>query len=472
MIRSHQNDVSHVVIIGGGISGLSAAWYLQRSEIPVRCTILEESSRWGGKVITDQLDLDADKPILVDGGPESFVTRKPELWNLGLELGLQEQMIAAGNEMRGIYILDHGIPKAMPTNPVAFIRSNLLSARGKLRLMAEPFISARRDNADESLADFVSRRLGHEALDKFLGPILGGIYNTDPEKQSIMVTSPVMREMERDHGSLVKALFARMSGKRHTPLSTVKPPRFVTFAGGTQKLIDALTDQLDADMRLNAGVSHIEHQGAGYRVFLQDGTCIDADGVILATPANISAKFLGKAQPEAAKLLREIMHSSLGTLTFVFNSADLPAEMPIRSLMIPRRENRLIDAITRTNERVSGRSSETYTLFRVFFGGSRPDTTTMPDNELIALVREELTTLIGIHAEPVATRAYTWPDDYPQAQVGHLELVTAIEKTLPNTLAVAGSSYRGLAVPDCIRNAKEAVNRITVAIQTHQHTYS
>ena len=186
-----------LIIIGGGITGLSAAWEAQKNGISY--ALLEKDSRWGGKVHTEIVEFPEGNAI-IDGGPESFITRKPEAWDLAGELGIQDSVINPGAETRHMYILDSGTPVEVPLAPVKFASSRLMSGGGKLRMMLEPFQPPKADDADESLADFVTRRLGREALDKFIGPILGGIYNTDPETQSILVSHPIMRDMESEYG--------------------------------------------------------------------------------------------------------------------------------------------------------------------------------------------------------------------------------------------------------------------------------
>ena len=187
-----------IVIVGGGITGLSAAWELQKRGI--KFTLLEASDRWGGKVISSKIELNHNAHFLVEGGPDTLITRKPEAWDLANELGMRDQIVNPGSETSGTYVLDNASLHPIPVSASRFLSTPLLTVHGKLRMLAEPFQRARRDNEDESLADFVRRRLGQEALDKFIGPVLGGIYNTDPETQSIMVSSPIMREMEREGG--------------------------------------------------------------------------------------------------------------------------------------------------------------------------------------------------------------------------------------------------------------------------------
>ncbi len=453
--------MKQIVIIGGGISGLSAAWELQQSAQSLQqITVLEQDKRWGGKVLTQTMPGPNGGRFIIDAGPESFVTRKREIWTLTRELGLQDRVIDPGGEATGTYVLDGGKPYPLPLSPGAMIKTPLLSTRGKLRMLAEPFMPRKGDDGDESLADFVSRRLGREALEKFIGPVLGGIYNTDPQAQSILVTSPVMREMERDHRSLVLATIARMRASRKATVEVEPPPsRFIGFEHGAQELIDALVDQLQATMRLNAPVQQVQKADDGYVVILADGERMTADLIIFATPANVTARLLASAAPEAAKLLGQIKHNSIGTISLAYDAAELNLTEPIRGLMIPRREKRRIDAVVWTSAKIPARAPQGYTLLRVFFGGGDPATATMPEAELVSVVTSELQALLGIAATPVDYRVARWPNSYPQAAVGHLDLVNRVEQALPAGLYVTGASYAGLAVPDCVRQGREtAVN--------------
>ncbi|MBN1667350.1 MAG: protoporphyrinogen oxidase, partial [Anaerolineales bacterium] len=247
-----------IIVIGGGISGLSAAWELQQQAGPgLHLTVLEADDGWGGKIATRQIELPGGVAI-IDGGPESFVTRKPEVWELAHELGLGEQLVDPGSETSHMFVLEGGKPVAVPLSPLAFVRTPLLSWRGKLRLLGEPFVPARRDLCDESLAAFASRRLGTEAMEKFIGPILAGIYNTDPHTQSILTTSPIMREMEAEYGGLFKAVIGRMRAARRKDGQGPKIPRFVAFRSGAQELVDALVANLQADLRLSAPATALE----------------------------------------------------------------------------------------------------------------------------------------------------------------------------------------------------------------------
>ena len=448
----------HILIIGGGITGLSTAHEVGRLLPDARLTVIESEARWGGKVLSDTLTVPGGK-VIVEGGAESFVTRKPEVWDLVHELGLQDRMITAPNAANRTCVLDRGVPKRVPLDPITFLTTSLLSPGGKARLFAEPFIPARRDGADESLAAFVDRRLGREARERFIGPILGGIYNTDPETQSLLTTAPVMRELE-GYGSLIVGSIARLWERRGHP----RRPAFISFQQGTQALIDTLIAALRADLRSGTAATAITRQGAQWQVTLTDRQTLLVDAVIVTTPANVAARLLAETALEAAPLLRTIRHTHIGTLSLVYRDGDLPA-LDLSGLMIPRRERRPIDAVTRIHA-PNLRVPDGYTLLKVFFGGGDPATADLPEDALLTTVRHELKTLLGVAAQPVGWSLHRWHHAFPQADVGHLDLVDRIDAALPRGILVAGAAYRGIGVPDCIRQGRTAARRLVELLNT------
>jgi protoporphyrinogen/coproporphyrinogen III oxidase len=460
------DNSKHIVIIGGGITGLSAAWELQ-GRGHTAYTLLEQDSRWGGKVITAQRSAPAGGNFIIDGGPESFITRKPEVWELAHELGIQHQLATPGSETSHMFILTQGKPLAVPLNPVLFLTSPILSARGKLRMLVEPFCPPRRDGEDESLAEFVTRRLGREALDRFIGPVLAGIYNTDPERQSILTTSPIMREMEAEYGGLFKAVLGRRRKKNSQTPGSARP-RFVTFSQGAEDLVSALVSRLQGVLRLSAAASRIDHRDGAYLVSLADGETLVASAVILAAPANRTAGLLAQLAPQAAQELGQIRHENIGTATLAFNAGDVHTNLRVHGLMVPRREKRAIDAITFTSLKMPARAPAGYTLIRFFFGGSNPHMVELDDAELKRALLHELEELLGVRAEPVFMEAFRWPQSFPQADVGHLSRLAQTESHLPGGLYLAGSSYRGIGVPDCIQQGRKAAAQALQYIQSEQ----
>jgi oxygen-dependent protoporphyrinogen oxidase len=290
--------------------------------------------------------------------------------------------------------------------------------------------------------------------------VLGGIYNTDPEVQSIMVSSPVMREMEKESGSLFLAALQRTFRPRPNGHNGVKPPRFITYKGGIQGIINGLVSRLAGELRLNTRVRSIKQDQYGYQIWTAQGEMIHASAIVLATLANVAAGLVKEISPEASQKLSAIRHNHIGTVSLVYHDFDLPDRLHITGLMIPRREKRAIDAVTFTSKKMPQRFAAGYTVLRIFIGGGKPEVVEFDEDTLLAVVRRELAELLGISAAPQTYKVFRWPNGFPQAEVGHLDLVNEIEKCLPADIALAGSSYRGIAIPDCIRQGRNAVGQI------------
>lgn len=443
----------HLLILGGGIAGLSAAWRLQ--QLGIGYTLLEANTRLGGMIQSRHFD-----GFVAEGGPETFITRKPELWNLALQLGLKDRMEPIRSETSGAAVLHNGKVMPVPLGPLSFVTSSLLSWRGKLRMMAEPFIPARTDDGDETLANFARRRLGSEASDRLIAPILSGIYNSDAERQSIMTTASVMRDLEK-HGSLIRGTFANMRKRSaEKKAGVVAPPRSISFAHGAQELVETLEKQLTGDVRLSAHVTKLAKNETGYVATLNDGTQIAADGLILAIPAKSAAPLVQSISPSAAQLLAQIRFASIGTVAMGFKAEAMRNAPKVSSLMIPRRAKRKIDAVLWRPQRAPAG----HTLLRVFFGGASPEMLDLEESALVETVRSELRELLDIGDAPVAHQIFRWQNGFPQADVGHLELIDRIEAALPGTIALAGNSYRGIGVPDCVRQGNQAAERISQSI--------
>lgn len=467
-------ETLRVVIVGGGISGLSAAWYLQKEaserSINLEYTMLEKSSRWGGKILTEEVDVGNSTPFIVEGGPDSFTTQKPWALQLARELGLEERLLGTNEAKRHVFVLSKGKPVVMPdgvllivpTKFMPFALSPLISPLGKLRMGLDLFIPAKDDDGDETLAQFIRRRLGNEALDKIAEPLMSGIYNADAEQQSILATFPRFRAIEKQYGSLTRGMIASRKKRPPTPKGAKKMSVFMTMQGGTNELIDALVPKLSGDLRLNTGVETIEKRAENsYRLILDDGSELEADAVILATPAYISAEFIREIAPDAAQRLEKIRYVSTGTISFGFKAADIPNLLDGVGVVIPTSENRPINAITISSTKFDYRAPDGTILMRAFFGGSRsPESMHLDDETLLKTVQEELRSILGIAAEPLFHRIYRWWNANPQYDLGHLELVDEIEAALPDGLYITGSPYRGVGMPDCVHQSQQTVAAI------------
>ena len=460
------------MILGGGITGLSAAWTLQqasaREGLPITYTLAEQSGRWGGKIRSERVERDGDPAAWVlEAGPDGLLTRKPWALALARALRLDDHFLYVGRENARTFVLRRGRPEPLPaglqllapTEWPPFLRSPLFSPWGKLRIALEPLLPPRRATSDESLAAFVRRRLGSEALERVAEPLMAGVFNAEAERQSILATFPQFLALEREHGSVIRGLRA---ARRNQPPSSSPPPAFLSFDTGNQVLVDALVAHLTGTLRLHTPARAIAHGDDGrYIVHLDDGATLAADAVILATPASVSAMLTRELAPEAAALLAGIRYAGIGAIYVAYRRSDIPRPLVGAGVVIPASEGRRIDGITWMSSKWSHRAPEGYALIRVFFGG--PHTRGMlevDDARLTAIVREELADILGIRAASLFTRSFRWPDGYPQYDVGHLERVAAIEAALPAGVAVAGSSYRGVGVPDCVHQGEQAAEQV------------
>lgn len=453
-----------VIIIGGGIAGLAAAWYLQQDD--VQYTLLESNDRFGGLIYTKY-----EQDCAVEFGPDAFITRKPWARDLVREIGLDDELIAVNDTPERIYVLADGklalLPAGLrllvPTDIGAFLASPLMSLPGKLRALMDMFVPPREEDSDESLADFIIRRMGQEALDKIADPLLAGVYNADMHEQSILATFPQYRALEKEHGSLIRGMLAREEAAqaRTTDTETPAAPALVSFKGGMSQFINTLASKLTGDVRLNCPVERIEPHKTGYRAIMQDGLIVEGDSIIVATPSNIAAKLLETVAPESAVGLSQIRHAGIGSLSLLYDADDVELPLDAYGVVIPSSAARMIDGMQWSSSKWVNRAPEGKALIRVFFGG--PHTRYMldkSDDELLAIVREEVRAILGITAKPQMTQLGKWENAYPQYDVGHIERIAAIESTLPPTIALAGKAYHGVGIPDTVRTAKNAAKKL------------
>lgn len=470
----------HVAIIGGGITGLSAAWYLEKLSAArnagLTYTLLEAGDRWGGKLRTERIDGFGEEPFVVEAGPDSFISDKPSALRLARELGLEDRVIDTNDDKRKTFVvvkgrpvpLPDGVLMIVPTKIMPFALSPLISLPGKLRMGLDLFIPARRDGQDETLAEFIERRLGHEALDKLAEPLMSGIYNAEADRQSLLATFPRFRALEEEHGSLTRGMLAsrRARSPQAAPGNGRKHGMFISMRLGTEELPEALVEQLGGDLRLNCAVQRLERlDGGGYLLTLPDGERLQAEAVIIATPAYVTADLLRGVAPEAAAELAQIRYVSTGTLSLGYRRDEIDHPLNGFGIVIPRSERRRINAVTWSSTKFDHRAPAGYALLRVFFGGSRsPEMMDRGDAEVLAVARSELRDLMGIDAEPVFHRITRWHRSNPQYDVGHLERVDAIEAALPPGLCVTGAAYRGIGVPDCIKQAEQSARQVVEAL--------
>jgi protoporphyrinogen/coproporphyrinogen III oxidase len=480
--RSSDAKKSHrVIVIGGGLSGLAVAHRLcERARTirrPIELMVLEAKDRVGGVIWTDRFD-----GFTLEDGPDSFITNKP--WGLDVcrRLGLGDQLIETDAAKRRSFVVRNGrlapVPEGFvlmaPNRLLPIMTTPILSLRGKLRLLLDLVIPRRREETEESLGSFVRRRFGREALDRLVQPLVAGIYTADPYDLSLNATFPQFVTMEREHGSVIRALRreARERGPRHLEkrASGARYGLFVTLADGMDTLPRALAAALpEGTVHTNTAVRRISRNEpvSPWLVELLDGPPLEADSVVVATEAHAAARFLDAQDPALALQLRAIPYASSLIVNIAYRRDQISHPLDGFGAVVPAAEGRSILAVSFLSVKFPNRAPAGTVLLRVFIGGiNQPEQVEHDDTAVTALVQHELGGLIGATGEPIFTRIARHPRSMPQYNLGHLERVTAIRRSLArySRLYLAGIGYDGVGIPDCIHAAENTADLLIDAL--------
>lgn len=471
------SQIPHFVIVGGGIAGLAAAHRLvelsRERELPLRFTLLEASGRIGGVIGTERRG-----DFLLELGPDSFISEKP--WALALcrRIGLEPELIGTRDQYRATFVVRNGKLEPLPEGfmllaPTKFgplLRSRLFSWPGKLRMALDLVLPRAGQRDDESLGSFVRRRLGREALEQVVQPLVGGIYTADPEGLSLAATMPRFLQMEREHRSVIYAMWRAARSQPHEAkqASGARWSLFVTLRNGMQQFVDTLTPRLSpGEVRYGVSVATLHHTDGQWTVVCEDGSTLHAEGVVLATPAFQSARIVREQSPQLASLLSTITYSSAATVNLAYRRDQVPHPLNGFGFVVPHLERRAIIAGSFSSVKYTGRAPADQVLLRAFVGGSlQPELFTLDDQAMEQTVRREFALLLGIRAMPLFSRIARYPRSMPQYFVGHLKLVDQIEQHLSchPGLALAGNAYRGVGIADCVRSGEAAAEAVVQSI--------
>ncbi|QHT62110.1 protoporphyrinogen oxidase [Paenibacillus lycopersici] len=469
------------VVIGGGISGLSSAFYLTKeAELRGReahITVVDPSERIGGKINTLRKD-----GFVIEKGPDSFLARKTPIIDLAYDLGIQDELTGTNPAAKKTYILHRGklhpmppgLVLGIPTEIMPFAKTSLLSWGGKLRAMLDFVLPASKAEDDESVGEFLSRRVGTEVMERIAEPLLAGIYAGDLSKLSLQSTFPQFREAERRHGSLIRGTRASKRKGAAAPAAPSRLPEklrrsmFLTFKNGLTTMLEALTHALSeagAESRIGREAVAFRQNEAGegqapYEVLLNDGEILEADGIIITTPAFNAADLLEPHIPVDA--LRAINYVSVANVVMAFDKASFGIEFDGSGFVVPRSEGTTITACTWTSSKWLHASPDDKVLLRCYVGRAGDEAVVdLPDAELAEAVRRDIRNVLGITAEPLFTEITRLHRSMPQYPVGHLTATAALRARLRANMPgvwIAGAAFDGVGLPDCIRQGKEAAS--------------
>ncbi len=470
------------IVIGGGITGLATGYRLlheaNNRNIQLTLTLLEARNRVGGVIQTEQRE-----GFIIEHGPDAFISTKPWAKALSEELGLTDKFIGTNPKVRQSFVVrksrlipvPEGFYMMAPGSFLPFIKSPIFSWRGKLRIARDLFISSRNDVTDESVADFVRRRLGKEAFERIAQPMIGGIYTSDAENLSLKATFPRFIDMEREHGSIIKALIAQKRKSSQTNRDTSGPrySLFLSFKDGMQTLVDALAENLSNNIRLQSTVTSIKKKESGIEracqhasewcVHLDNGEVLEADILCIALPAPQTGNILSQVSPQLSDKLNTIPYSSSATVNLAFRREDVSHPLNGMGFVVPITEQRNLIGCSFSSVKFENRAPSDYVLLRAFVGENTYYIKGKPDSdELSSIVHKDLSELLSISAEPIFSVVSQHSQAMAQYQVGHQQFVNEIDELANklNGIVLAGNAYHGIGIPDCIHSGEQAAMRL------------
>ncbi|MCS7215238.1 MAG: protoporphyrinogen oxidase [Thermodesulfovibrio sp.] len=445
---------AEVVIVGGGISGLSLAFFLLEKKPQLNLRIVEAEKRIGGKIVTENLS-----GFLCEGGVNGFLNNKPSTIGLARKLNLEP--IKGSEDSKVRYLLIDGKMTKVPDNPVKFFFSPILSFSGKIRMLGEYFVPPLKEERDETVESFVSRRVGREFYEKLIDAMSTGIYAGDPSKMSMKSCFPKVYFLEKKYSGLIRGLFALK--KERKDVKAQPSAVLMSFKGGMSELIQSLESHLSSKIIKNTKVINVAKHSKYYSLYLENGEIIEAEKVILACPAYESAEILKDTDREISDILKTIPYPPLSVVAFGFKKEKIGFGTSLYGFLIPQREKRKILGTLFDSSIFPNRAPEGYVLLRTMIGGRRaPELAMLPDEKLIDIALSELKDLLKIQGEPEFIKIFRWEKAIPQYELGHEDRLNRIDLILSRFpgLYLTGNAYKGVSVNDCIENSLKLADKI------------
>lgn len=446
-----------VIIVGGGITGLSVAYELTKALAPDQILLIERQKRLGGVILTEE-----ENGVLLEGGPDCLYAEKPWAIELAKEIGLGWALITPQELFKGTYILWkrklHKLPEGflllVPRDLMAFLKTGLLSPWGKARVFLEPFIPPKRSCEDEDLASFVKRRLGKEVLERIVDPLIGGVHGSLASELSARAVLPRFVEMEKKWGSLLKGIRRIKTGSKGAP-------PFLSFRKGMGQLVDSLLERLKGvHFVLGEKVTHVEPLEGSFRVHTEKGI-YEAKRVVLAVPARRAREILGPSTPDCFSLLGKFRSVPTVVLNVLWKEEDVSG-VKGHGFVVSPREGLRLKAVSFSSRKFERRAPEGMLLMRLFFSQNE-DLIDFDDQAIFELALKELRGILRVRGVPLFWKVYKWPEGLAQIRRGHLELVDSLRKALVREakgVFVVGSSYDGIGIGDCVRGAKAVAREL------------
>jgi protoporphyrinogen/coproporphyrinogen III oxidase len=473
-----------IAIVGAGISGLTAAWYLQKFVPDAQVTLFDSNPNVGGVIQSEHRE-----PFLIEKGADNFATLVPDALRFVQEMGIQDEFISPKRDHRIAHVVRNGkvvpIPNGFslmqPTRLSSVLTTRALSMAGRIRLIGEYFVAARSSSVDESVESFAIRRLGRECFERLVEPIVGGIFTARAETLSMKAAMPQFLEMEQKYGGLIRGALAKRKSQSKSAVSArqaagARYDQFLAPKRGMSWWLERIAQDLTYETRLATQITRLEKT---------DGECWNVVGkaqpesetqclgqfehLILALPSHRASQLLQMTNPKLASLLGRIPYASSAVAVLAVQRREIPKSNLCFGIVIPTIERRDSLAISLASEKYEGRCPDDLVLARVFMGGAvRPELLDKDDDALLSIARKEVAELLGATSPPVRQSLIRWPCAMPQYLVGHVELVQEIvsEVVQDPMLSLIGNAYQGVGIPQCVRMAREAAERIAGSISS------